>query len=183
MSIAETSAKEFLHFGHRYEVLIAFKGWFESFAPGERFVYWRSATSVYDSAIGWFFYDTTTGATRRYDTDWGAQQPDPNAIDFRVVLKDLGPDMEIRRFTIAGELTETNWSAFDSHVPYLLDYVQGKEGIQSWYAWLEENLPVLQTHVSRAQLLRLKNSGPSEAQKILTHLRVPFAASPRYGWT
>jgi hypothetical protein len=113
----QASAKSFLHFGHRYEVRVAFKGWFDAFSPGERLVYLHSATSIYDSAIGFFFYDTTTGATKRYDAGW--DRPEPNDVDFATVLKDLGPDMIVHRVPIEGTLTETSWECFREHLPYL----------------------------------------------------------------
>jgi len=182
MSDIEASAKAFLHFGYRYEALTAFKSGLDAFASGEQFVHVGSATSARDSAIGFFFYDTATGKTKRYDAAWGTE-PQPDEIRFDSVLNELGPDMIYRHVTIDGELTEINWECFRQHAEYLKDYVEGKEGIKSWYVWLEENIPNLQTVAGRAQLLRLKNKGTVEAQNILQQLQIAFESSPRYGWT
>jgi hypothetical protein len=181
MSDIEASAKAFLHFGHRYQVTAAFKSGLDVFSPGEQFVYAGSATSVRDAAIGFFFYDTENGKTKRYDSGWDTTTP--NEIRFASVLKDLGPDMVVRSIELTGQLNDINWECFKKHAAYLQDYVEGKAGIKSWFVWLEENLPELQTVASRAQLLRLKNKGPHEAQAILTQLQIPFKPSPRYGWT
>src|SRR5262245_53042882 len=108
----EKSAETFLVFVHRYEVLVAFKGWFNSFRPGVRLVFPYLHCTPEDPFLGFIFINTATGATKSYDTGGGdSDVADPCQL-FPSVLKDLGPDMEIRPVVIEGQSIDMSWECF-----------------------------------------------------------------------
>lgn len=55
--------------GRTYVTRSAFKSFFDTFKKGEQLVFVRSALSVYDNALGYFFKDER-GRDRRWDISW-----------------------------------------------------------------------------------------------------------------
>lgn len=166
--------------GHLYRVLKEYKSWSDSFKPDEELVYVDSAYSRYDSATAYFFYDVSNAQPRRIDmSDFEEEGP---LSTLESILEDQGAFMEPGKFLLGNGVGESNYEPLYDHLDYFKSIMEGSRGVKSWFKWLEENAEMLNSNLSRADLLRFRYDGFSAAQSVLERAGVEYTPSPRYAW-
>jgi hypothetical protein len=170
----------FLNYGDAYRVKDTFKSWFNIFYKSERVVYLSSATSAYDSTIGFFFWNIETGQSKRLDMRWGEE--DHYAFENR--FERLGPDMTVSKIELHGLnfAKKSSPNKLTSHTEYFKKVVEGEENIESWFIYVERHKHEFSGLLNRADFLRLVHSGYATAKEILEATGATYKESPRYQW-
>jgi len=169
--------------GGEYLVKQAFSALRDDFQAGERLVFCSSAHSRYDGYYGYFLYNPSTGAGRVFDVDDAEDQRAAIDKHFQFDGGWVQPaHFHVEPPPLGAAVLGVHSEEFAVLVPYLLDLVEGKEGIEPWWSWLERNAESVRRTLNRAQFLRFKFAPFSQAQRVLHSLGVQCKPSPRYGW-
>jgi hypothetical protein len=169
--------------GGQYLVKQTFSALRDDFHEGERLVFYFSAHSRYDGYYGYFLYDPLTGARRVFDVDDNEHQETAINTYFQFDGGWVQPERwHAEPPPLGAAVLGIHSEEFAALVPYLRDLVEGKEGIEPWWSWLERNAELARRTLTRAQFLRLKFAPFTEAQVLLEQLGVELKPSPRYGW-
>jgi len=142
-------------------------------SKGERLVFIHEGFDRYEGRKFVELWDLATGKGR---------QINPSALD---KMKNLGPDMELRNLPTADELEPfsptTNLDFFYPYLDYLIDILAGKEGVKSFYVWLDEIKEEIPKNLRRVDYLKLRSF---ELRFFLLEILRHFGekASPRYQW-
>jgi hypothetical protein len=170
--------------GAEYRITSAFQAMRDAFKEGERLVYVSTAYSVYDSVRGYFFYDLATGELRVWDVH---DMDDPAPVFKRYfALESTGwtqpPDFHVEAPAMGAATLGIHSPEMASMLPYTQALVEGRDGIENWYAWFTKNGDTWRAVLKRAEFLRYKFSPIAESRRILDALGVAYTSSHRHGW-
>lgn len=130
------------------------------------------------SCVGFLNIDTGMVHKLIVDTIDYAMYPFAEEFD------DLGPDMYVRQISFQGKVfaATTNLSDLKEFETYFKSVIEGVEGIEGWWDFIDRNIDEIAPHLTSRDFIRLIWRGYEVAEEVLIQLKSPYKKSPRYAW-
>jgi hypothetical protein len=103
---------------------------------------------------------------------------------FNDAFEERGPDMKVKSISFQDKrfAESSNIDGLIEFEPYFKNLIEGVEGIEGWWDFIEKNASKLAFHLTRGHFLRLIHHGYEESERFLKHFRSSYEKSPRYAY-